>query len=1076
MLCVTPIHSSLYRNTTKARLLLDMDNSICKRSLSDTSGFTLDRLVSATATTFPKRTWMSTPESSDPSSDWKHSTYQQFAFAVDGFAHFFERMHGCGEGRAVAAFMGLNDECHTVAVIGLMKAGCIVMLPSPRNSQEHQSSLFDATNSTCLFYDSKMDRQAEVVRSAKPGIQTYTIPSFDELVHQGQSLGPYESRCGTHVDDHVLVMHTSGSTGAPKPIFLTNGFLSLLDPANSIPSPQKRQSAYHAFAASHGRFFSTLPLYHVFGIIVMIRTICAADNVILPSADRPANATAVAQILEKTQPTTGAFAPSLLEEICSTDDGLAIVAKLQHIFFGGGPLAPETGDKLCKLTHLQSIIGSTEAGFLHGMVLQHPLDWQYFEWASGSGIAMEAAGDGLSELVVKKDGDRRGKGIFYTFPDLQEWRTNDLFAPHPEKPGLWTYKGRRDDVIVLSNGEKFNPVGFEKALESHALVRGAVVVGQARFQTALIIEPKWESLSETKDHVSLVDELWPVVEEINKANPSQGKIWKSMILIAKRDKPFSRAAKGSIIRKCTIKDYEKEIDILYGDESADDKLGKVSSDADLDQTKALLRAAIESKGLPFPQNAADDADFFNFGVDSLQVVALSKTLTVAYSETRDEQILPQVIYQHPTVDALARYLCHGSNDASATGADISREDVMAKMVEKYTKEMQSSSHPAKPSNPRSRTIVLTGSTGSLGNYILQDLIASPDVSRIYCMNRSAGAADRNRKSFEERGATPDFAKVMYLQTDFARDNFGLPLDVYDELLLSADTFIHNAWAVDFNKTVASFEDTHVAGTRRVVDFSVKSKHRAHIIFISSIASVGNWTPPDSSTANEQVPEEIFETHSISLPQGYGESKHVAECILASAARHSGVPSTIVRCGQLAGPSDAGSVWNRHEWVPSLLISSREIGMLPQTLGNQNVVDWVPMDTAARAVCEITMARATEMSGADDLARAYHVVNPAVVQWTDLVPDISQALQECAGKPVEPVTFESWLQALWSCPVTAEEMEKKPAIKLLDFYEGLKSEGGALPRLATGDTEKTSEALRSSEVISAELVRAWIGSW
>ncbi|KAM0700227.1 hypothetical protein Q7P35_011947 [Cladosporium inversicolor] len=1053
-----------------------MDNYTDQHLSSDSTGFTLDRLVSETATKFPERTWMSIPKSSDLSSGWKHITYQQFAFAVDGFAQFVERTHGNGDRKTVAAFMGLNDEHHTVAVIGLIKAGYIVMLPSPRNSEEHQSSLFDAANSTCLFYDSRMGHQAEVVRIAKPTTQVYTIPSFDELVQQGETCGSYESRCGIDHDDRVLIMHTSGSTGAPKPIFLTNGFLSLLDPKNSISPPQDRQSAYHTFAAWHSKFFSALPLYHVFGTIVMVRTIRTADSLILPSADRPANATAIAQILKDTQPKASAFAPSLLEEICASDDGLATVAKLDHVFFGGGPLANETGDRLCKLTHLQSIIGSTEAGFLHALVLQDPLDWQYFEWAPGSGIMMEPAEDGLSELVVKKDGDRRGKGIFHTFPELQEWRTKDLFAPHPKKSGLWTYKGRRDDVIVLSNGEKFNPVGFEKALESHPLVRGAVVVGQARFQTALIVEPVWESLPEGKDSVNLVDELWPVVERINKANPTQGRVWKSMILITKRDKPFIRAAKGSIIRKRTIQEYEKEIDTLYGDESTDDKLGKASADADLDQTKALIRAAIESKGLPFPASASDDADFFNYGVDSLQVVALSKALTVAYSETRDDQILPQVIYQHPTINTLANYLCRDSDDDSALGADLSREDIMTNMIEKYTKDLQPSAHQAQPSDPRNRTVILTGSTGSLGNYILQDFIASPNVSKIYCMNRSAGAADRNRSSFEERGVTPDFAKVTFLQTDFAKDNFNLPQDIYEEILHSADTFIHNAWAVDFNKTVASFEDTHIAGTRRVIDFSLKSQHRAHIVFISSIAGVGNWSPDKSNAAGDRVPEQLFEDHSVSLPQGYGESKHVAEFMLASAARQAGIPSTVVRCGQLAGPSDASSVWNRHEWVPSLLISSKEMGMLPETLGSQNVVDWVPMDTAAKAVCQITAARSTETSEDNDLARAHHVVNPAIVQWTHLVPGISRALEECAVKPVKIVAFDTWIQALRNCPVTAEEMEKKPAIKLLDFYEGLGSEGGSLPRLATNDTERASEALRSSGAISAKLVGAWIKTW
>ena len=43
-------------------------------------------------------------------------------------------------------------------------------------------------------------------------------------------------------------------------------------------------------------------------------------------------------------------------------------------------------------------------------------------------------------------------------PVTAEWRTKDLYKPHPSKPGLWKFHGRTDDVIVMGNGEKFNPV------------------------------------------------------------------------------------------------------------------------------------------------------------------------------------------------------------------------------------------------------------------------------------------------------------------------------------------------------------------------------------------------------------------------------------------------------------------------------------------------------------------------------------------------------------------------------------------------------------------------------------------
>jgi hypothetical protein len=65
---------------------------------------------------------------------------------------------------------------------------------------------------------------------------------------------------------------------------------------------------------------------------------------------------------------------------------------------------------------------------------------------------------------------------FQTFPMIREWRTRDLFRRHSSKPCLGKYSGRRGDIIVLSNSEKFNPVSTETLLESHPYVKDALVI------------------------------------------------------------------------------------------------------------------------------------------------------------------------------------------------------------------------------------------------------------------------------------------------------------------------------------------------------------------------------------------------------------------------------------------------------------------------------------------------------------------------------------------------------------------------------------------------------------------------
>jgi long-subunit acyl-CoA synthetase (AMP-forming) len=73
----------------------------------------------------------------------------------------------------------------------------------------------------------------------------------------------------------------------------------------------------------------------------------------------------------------------------------------------------------------------------------------------------------------------------------------DLYVKHPTKANIWRYVGRKGDVIVLSNGEKLNPTSMEDTLRGHKGVKGALVVDQARFILAAIIELKNDMAAKT---------------------------------------------------------------------------------------------------------------------------------------------------------------------------------------------------------------------------------------------------------------------------------------------------------------------------------------------------------------------------------------------------------------------------------------------------------------------------------------------------------------------------------------------------------------------------------------------------
>lgn len=106
------------------------------------------------------------------------------------------------------------------------------------------------------------------------------------------------------------------------------------------------------------------------------------------------------------------------------------------------------------------------------------VDWSYIQIHPVSNPEFQHRFGDLHELVIVRHPEcEKYQAIFTHFPDLQEYKTRDLFSPHPTKPGFWKHRSRIDDVIVFLNGEKTNPVTFEQEVSRHPEVKSALVVG-----------------------------------------------------------------------------------------------------------------------------------------------------------------------------------------------------------------------------------------------------------------------------------------------------------------------------------------------------------------------------------------------------------------------------------------------------------------------------------------------------------------------------------------------------------------------------------------------------------------------
>lgn len=233
-----------------------------------------------------------------------------------------------------------------------------------------------------------------------------------------------------------------------------------------------------------------------------------------------------------------------------------------------GPLADSTGDWIVNNTniHLWQIFGSTEVG-AHFMMEPPKSHWNYMEFHPITGPTMEqiSPDSDLYEVVVtRKLPDPNlawTRIVFDIFPGIDEWRSKDLLSKctDPGFENLWKYEGRLDDIIVLSNALKVNPLHIEASLQTHPALKGAMVFGRDHTKCGILLEPKDPKI--TRD--ALIEEVWPVLESANALVPGHARIRRDFVVVGTPEKPFQRASKGTIVRSLTTKDYESEIEGVY---------------------------------------------------------------------------------------------------------------------------------------------------------------------------------------------------------------------------------------------------------------------------------------------------------------------------------------------------------------------------------------------------------------------------------------------------------------------------------------------------------------------------------
>ncbi|KAL9062832.1 MAG: hypothetical protein Q9157_008596, partial [Trypethelium eluteriae] len=622
------------------------------------------------------------------------------------------------------------------------------------------SNLCRASGVSVLFYDAKYENLA---KGTPEWLQDTVLPftKKDEAVHFHELTATSKQIAieTPKIEEEAVayLFHTSGtSSGLPKPIPQTHraaaGVLPRLMNSNDAP-----------LLAT----FTTTPLYHG-GISDLFRAWTSGAMIwLFPAHLAPITAPNINQCLNQIKSLGGSqdtspvkyfsSVPYVLQMLASDPEGLQNLQAMDLVGVGGAALPPSLGDILVsKDVNLVSRYGSAECGFLLSSHRNyaHDKEWQYLRTPSGvEYLEFELQDDTEQtyELVVKPGWPHMAKQN----REDGSYATSDLFVKHRELEGAWRYHSRKDAQLTLVTGKKFDPAPLEADIVAATpLIGEAVVFGNGEsYPGALIFRSK--QADEMGDEEFLV-ETWKVVETMNQESQEHAKLARGMLvpMLSKESSALQKSSKGTLLRKQAEEKFSDIIRKTYSDAGGDntfvpdDKI-KVKI---LEAVKSIVRGG---------EQLSPETDLFSFGMDSAASMQIRSRLRRLLPKSAEE--LPMTIVEDcGDVNALSTFIEKRRQGESQSPSNDDDYALMHQLVDRYSTftSPQPSTNRASHVNETSEkgyVVVLTGATGALGSHVLTQLVASPDVIKIYCLVRGAtphAARERVSKALSQRGLPP----------------------------------------------------------------------------------------------------------------------------------------------------------------------------------------------------------------------------------------------------------------------------------------------------------------------------------
>jgi thioester reductase-like protein len=267
--------------------------------------------------------------------------------------------------------------------------------------------------------------------------------------------------------------------------------------------------------------------------------------------------------------------------------------------------------------------------------------------------------------------------------------------------------------------------------------------------------------------------------------------------------------------------------------------------------------------------------------------------------------------------------------------------------------------------PAVGSVLLTGATGFLGIYILEEALRTTNID-LHCLVRERqGVSGKVRIEEQlreyalwkddERWQESWKTRVHVVAGDVILPRLGIGDHTYEQLAHDIDAIIHTAAHANFIYPYEALKATNVLGLHEMIRFAFLGRIKP--LHCLSTAAVWPFGAKRSFLETDSI------DHGQSLNLGYHEAKWVGEkCLLNAMER--GLPVARYRPGEVSGDSESGR-WILNHFFLAALKGFLQFGAFPEV---DTQIDLVPVDYVAKVLVHLAVRE-------NPLGRAFHLTNP-----------------------------------------------------------------------------------------------------